>query len=146
MYNPNEMLQPFTNRSFVLNWVYWRLYRGGLTGEAQWNYIVQAFNDDMIWSSHKKELKKFITFARQIDSEIEFIVWPYLTDIERSFDFTSRVVSYLVEQEVKVIDLTTHLRGREPKDLIVSTMDPHPNKETNKEVADLVYKSLSWQN
>lgn len=141
---PNSWISPFVNNSFVLNWFYWRIYRGGL-GDIYWKYLKHAYSDPGIWSSHKQTLGDIISFARQMNSGIAFIVWPNLNHIEGSLEFTSRVVEFLEEQDVKVVDLSTHFRGRSAETLVVNALDGHPNEKTNTEVAKLVYKLLFQQ-
>ena len=142
---PDKMIRPFVDNSFVLNWFYWRLYRGG-AGNVYWDYLKQAYHKTSIWDLHKTELSNFISYSRQNNSEIIFIVWPKLDEIDGSLYFSSRVVDYLIEQEVEVIDLATHFMGRNSMDLVVNQMDGHPNEQTNREVAELVYTALFPRN
>ncbi len=107
-----------------------------------WKYIKHAYSVLSIWSSHKQTLGAIIGFARQINSGIAFIVWPNLNNIEGSLEFTSRIVEFLEEQEVKVVDLSTYFRSRPAETLVVNALDGHPNEKTNTEVAKLVYKLL----
>ena len=84
---PYGIIGAFVNRSFFLNYMYWRLYRGGM-GNIYWNYLKDAYNDPKIWESHKQELLEFINYANQINSEIAFVVWPHLSDLNGSLKFT----------------------------------------------------------
>jgi len=138
---PNDDIRFFTDNSYVLNWIYWRLYRGGF-GDAYWNYLKQAFSDPKIWNSHENELMNIIDFSRNNGSEIVFVVWPNLNDIDGSLVFTSKVVAFLIEQEVEVIDLAKYFQNRQPSTLVVNAMDGHPNKKANMEVSELIYKRL----
>jgi hypothetical protein len=45
---------------------------------------------------------------------------------------------------VDVIDLAPVLAGREPSELIVHSMDAHPNERVHREVAELIWKSRDW--
>lgn len=138
---PNKIIRPLVNNSFVLNWFYWRLYRIG-TEDTYWNYLKHAYSDTKTWNTHKQELNDIIDFSNQAGSEIVFIVWPNLKNIDGSFEFTSKVVEFLNNKKVGVIDLTTHFQNRDPESLIVNAMDAHPNEKTNMEVAELVYQLL----
>ena len=142
---PGAFIRPFVNRSYFLNWIYWRLPLQE-RGFMYWDYLEHAFNDPHIWKSHERELMKFVTYARQIGSDIAFVVWPHFSDIEGSTQFTSKVVDFLEGEGVKVIDLTRYFSGRDPDSLIVNSMDPHPNVKANAEVAQLLYDALSpWK-
>lgn len=139
---PNKIISPFVNRSFFLNWVYWRLYRENM-GDIYWNYLRSAYNNTKIWKSHEQELLEFINYANQINSEIAFVVWPNLRDIEGSFEFTSKVCAFIERHNVKFLDIGEHFFGRNPDNLIVNKLDGHPNIDINTEVAQFVYELLS---
>lgn len=138
---PHPMIRPLVDNSFVVNYFYWRLYRK-LAVNNYSQYIEHAFNDPGIWGTHKQELDKIIDFAHQIGSDIAFIVWPNLNNVDASSQFTSKVTDFLVQQNVQAIDLTRHFSGRPPNTLVVNSLDGHPNINTNREVADLLYQLL----
>lgn len=138
---PNRLLQTFVEYSFAINWFYWRIYKRKLGG-TYWKYLQIAYSNPKIWKSHEQELKNIIGFAHQNGSQIVFIVWPNLNAIERSSELTSKVVQFLKNELVEVIDLTTHFSGRISETLVVNYMDGHPNTNINLEVAELVYKVL----
>jgi len=142
---PNKIIRPIVDNSFLFNWLYWRLYRGGF-GDVYWNYLKRAYSDPDVWNSHKKELRNIIDFARQNDVEIVSVVWPHLNHIEGSSEFTSRVVEFFVEEEIKVIDLTTHFRNRASETFVVNALNGHPNKKAHMEAAELVYELLFMRN
>lgn len=142
---PNKIILPIIDNSFVINWIYWRLYRSGF-GDIYWKYLKRAYGDTEIWSLHKQELGYIISIAQMAGSGITFVVWPHLNNIDGSFEFTSKVVGFLKEQKVEVIDLHSHFQGRPSETLVVNAMDSHPNEKTNKEVAELVYKRIFLQN
>lgn len=138
---PGKILRPFVKYSFVLNWVYWRLYRGKL-GDDYWLYLRQAYNDQEIWQTHKKELSVFIDFSAKTGSGIIFLVWPNLRDISGSAVYTSKVTAYLSEKGVSFIDLGQSLQAKTQQELVVNNMDGHPNEQTHWEVAQLLYAAL----
>jgi hypothetical protein len=142
---PSAMVAPFVNYSFSLNWFYWRLYRGGF-GTTYWDYLRHAYDDGTIWETHERELLDLVNYARRIDAEIAFIVWPNLQDIDGSAEFTSKVVGFLEGHGVKAIDLAKYFAGRPSGSLVVNSMDQHPNLRAHAEVAQLLYESLSpWR-
>jgi len=130
------------HQSFILSWLHTRFYITSAVGGVYFDYLQQVYDNPKIWDSHKRELDGIINYARQIESEIIFIVWPFLTRIDESLHLTSRVVAYLSEQQIEVIDLAKHFAGRDPDSLIVSPLNSHPSVQANREVAELVYKSI----
>jgi hypothetical protein len=70
------------------------------------------------------------------------IVFPELRDIASSTKLTSRVVDFLVQNQITVVDLAEELRGRQVEDLIVHPFDGHPSIALNKEIANLLHKQI----
>ena len=66
------------------------------------------------------------------------VVFPQLREIGRSRPYTERVVTHLRGLGVDVIDLTEHLDGRPPDELIVGPLDNHPGPALHAEVAGLI--------
>lgn len=132
---PNNTILYFMHQSFILSWLHTRFYITSAVGGVYFDYLQQVYDNPKIWDSHKRELDGIINYARQIESEIIFIVWPFLTRIDESLHLTSRVVAYLSEQQIEVIDLAKHFAGRDPDSLIVSPLNSHPSVQANREVA-----------
>jgi hypothetical protein len=142
---PSAIVAPFVKYSFSLNWFYWRVYRGGF-GTTYWDYLRHAYQDRAIWETHERELLDLVNYARRVGSEIAFIVWPNLEDIDGSVEFTSKVAGFLEGRGVKVIDLASYFAGRRSASLVANSMDQHPSASASAEVAQLLYESLSpWQ-
>jgi hypothetical protein len=134
-------------RSYLLNWIYWRLSRSGAgVADAYWAYLSEAFENEEIRKIHEAHLVGLIDYARKKDIGVSFVVWPYLRDPEQSRPFTDEVVRVLREQQVETLDLARHFEGRDPADLVVNPMDAHPNERIHREVARLIHERLGpWR-
>ena len=71
------------------------------------------------------------------------MIWPNLKDTATSKDITQKVAHFLRNSGVKVLDLTPHLQSHKPQELMVNSMDGHPNERTHAEVAELLYEAMS---
>lgn len=140
---PNKWIRPLVENSFVLNWFYWRLYRGGSQTDVYWNYLKRAYSDDKTWKTHERELQSLIDYAKDEGSEIAFLIWPSLEDIAGSKEITSKVAGFLQSKGVTIIDLTEYFKDRSPRSLVVNPMDAHPNEQINAEVAEILFQRLS---
>ncbi|MBE8233711.1 MAG: SGNH/GDSL hydrolase family protein [Endozoicomonadaceae bacterium] len=136
--NPPVIIKPLVDNSYLFNWYYWKL-NAPISGKR---HFEKAYRNDKIWATHTKELQGIIDYASNIDAHISFIVWPRLTDIEASLEFTTKVTDFLKKQQVEVINLSEVFVGRSPKNLVVNKWDGHPNVAVNAEVANLLYESL----
>ncbi len=139
---PSGIMRVPVERSAILNRLYWRFYRGS-SGNAYWDYLRACYDDPEIWRTHEAELLAFIEYAEQNGTDLAFLIWPQLRDLEGSRRFASKVTGFLHSRNVEAIDLTRYLMGRKPEDLIVNiTDDAHPNKAIHAEVAGLLRKQL----
>lgn len=138
------IFSPLVDNSYLFNWLYWR-FALPRSGDSFLEFIGHAYNDEEIWSSHTDEIQKLVNYARDIDAKLTFLVWPRMSDVDRSTVFTSKVVEFLEHNEIHVINLSDQFLGRELEALRVNPWDGHPSVEVNAEVAEIVYKTLgSW--
>jgi hypothetical protein len=102
--------------------------------------------DERIWQIHKNEILDIVNYAEDKNAELITVVFPQLTNIKRSREFTSKVVDLLNHNQVRVIDLADILSEREPLELVVSQLDAHPSVLLHREVASLLFKIINSMN
>jgi len=156
---PNLIMRPkpyisfFIEKSYFLNYVYWKLYRllvyrplrSLLRGSntIYEDYLRKVYTNEVVLSAHKKELLNIITFAHQIEADILFLLWPNLRVIDETKYITDKMEKFLRENNVDFINLATYFQGRKGLDLVNNSTDAHPNTKVHLEVADLLYKKLA---
>ena len=142
---PPAFAAPLLARSYLLDFVYWRLYRF-LTGpeidRASWEFYEQAYERPDVWNDHAEELLEIVRYTQQEDIALYVVVFPNLRMIERSKAFTAKVAQLLASHGADVIDLAEILEGREPSTLIVNRLDNHPGVALHREVAELLYERI----
>jgi len=138
---PGKLTAKFVNKSFFLNWLYWRVYRGFIGN--YWKYLQNSYSNPKIWNTHRLELQAFVDYAESINAHLYAVIWPCLQPVSASREFTSKVVGFLRSQGVSVVDLAEVFEDRPGSELVVNKLDGHPNPETHHEVAALIYKELS---
>ena len=134
-------LLAMVNHSYLLNHIYWRVFKTGDMAEASRNYtawIDSGYTDPKIFALHQQALREFVEYARKNESPLIVVVWPFLSDVTGSLKYTVPVVRWFQEQGVTVLDLGTHFQGRPPEELVVNPFDAHPNVATSAEVASLL--------
>jgi hypothetical protein len=141
---PNETLKPLIDRSYFINYLYWRLYRFGNVnfGQIYWEYLKKCYNDKRVFDLHKEELNKIIQYTHNNDIYLLSIVFPNLMDIESSKPFTKKIVDFFQLNQVDFIDLTSVLSRRNSKEIIINNLDGHPNEKFSKELADMIYPKV----
>ena len=143
---PRGSLGAVVETSSFVNFVYWRLYRLRIKGSARtfWEGIRQHYEDKRIWSEHVRELEDFVRYARQLEADLVVVLFPFLPRVEETAPITAKVAGAFEAMGVEVLDLAPVFAGRSPSDLIVHSMDAHPNARVHREVAELLWKTGSW--
>lgn len=63
-----------------------------------------------------------------------------------SKEITNRIYNYLKEKGIIALDLSKPFEERKPEELIVNSMNAHPNKAVHAEVSQLLYRELALWN
>jgi hypothetical protein len=137
---PGPIVGRFIASSYFLNFFYWRVWRlmHANVSTAYFEYLRSAYGNAASWEKHQAELKAFADFARTKGSRLIFVLFPDLTNVSSSAAALERVQDFLRTEKVEVLNLVPLLRGRSPADLIVNSIDAHPNAATHALVAKLL--------
>jgi len=143
-YPHNPVLRFSINRSYFLNFVYWRLYRfqNKATIENFWERLKLSYADPNVWAAHEAELEQIVTYTRNQGIDLTVVVFPHLTAVKDSAPITSKVTEFFERNKVRVLNLQPMLEGRDPATMIVNSLDPHPNEALNREVAELLTRMM----
>jgi len=142
---PPLLLATLIKNSYFANYFYWRLHRYNFAEELVDRYkayLTQAYVSKKIWEVHQKELMRIIEFTKKNNSELIVVVCPDFSNIDESKKFTSKIVNFMDENSVRVIDVASKLAGREAMDLVVSSIDAHPNVAVHREIAEMLYDCI----
>lgn len=143
---PSGVVYHLTETSFLLNTLYWRLFRfrdGEEMGRRFAEHLAGCYADPGIWSTHQEELQAVVDGARSRGQELVAVLFPKLNDVQGSANLTSRVAEVFEREGVEVLDLAPVLAGREPSSIVVNPFDAHPNAALHREVGELLAERLS---
>jgi lysophospholipase L1-like esterase len=131
--------------SYLFNFLFWRLYRLGLLGSGNnfddyWDWLSEAYNNPDIWQIYQQELLQIYHLVRKIDGQLIVIVFPLMQIPEESRPMTGQVVNLYREQGLPVLDVTELVSGLDPRQLIVSPEDAHPNEFVHQLVAEELFR------
>jgi len=129
------------NKSFFLNWLYWRVYRRS-RGDDWWKYLRNCYLNPESWTTHCLELQAFVDYSKSLNADLCAVIWPNLFRVSESREFTNKVSGFLRSLGVPVVDMAEVLENRPWSELVVNKLDPHPNQKTHHEAAVLIYKEL----
>jgi len=136
----NGLARYIIDRSYSLNFAYWRLYRfrNKDLGEKYWRFLQDAYARQDVWEAHEAELLQIVTYAQKENIDLTVVVFPNLSNVKSCAAITTKVTELLQEHGVRVVNLEPLLESRDPKSLVVNSMDAHPNEALNREVGELL--------
>lgn len=140
----NPTLKYTVEHSYLVNFVYWRLFRfyEQDLGRKDWEYLTWSYSNPDIWKVHEAELAQIVAYARDRKMALTVLLFPSLTNVKGSVPITSKVAGFFQAHDVPVIDLEPLLETRDPKSMIVNSLDAHPNEALNKEIGELLTKEI----
>jgi hypothetical protein len=140
----NRLIRYVTNHSYSLNFFYWRLYRfrNKDLGEKYWAFLQDAYSSQDVWEAHEAELLKIVSYTQTQNIDLTVVVFPNLANVKGCAAITSQITGFLQARGVRVINLGPMLEDRDPRSLVVNSMDAHPNEALNREVGNLLTKTI----
>lgn len=134
---PPAAVRSLVERSHAVNWFYWRVVRGRF-GTTYWDWLRRAYENETVLATHLADLQGFVDLAAEVGARLDFVVWPNLDHLAASRPYTDTIVRRLRERGVHVLDLGERFEHRRPEELVVNSLDGHPNPATHAEVARLL--------
>ena len=140
--DPWPILAPLVNNSYAINFIYWRTI---LLGPGNWQgdsmaWLEMVYNDPEVWWLHQQELLTIYEGALSEKVKLIVVIFPSLTNLERSRNITSKVIDFYEERGVPVLDVAKLIEGAPPDQLVVNKLDAHPSQWLHKQVANELYK------
>ncbi len=143
--DPPAWLAPLVEHSYAANFVYWRLFRLGLSdwSERYWNEWMRGLSEHPeVSRRHRQELLEVIegTAAEQIPLVV--VIFPHLAAVDETQFLVEPVAELFRAHNVPVLDVSELLADREPATTTVNAVDAHPNETIHREVAKHIYRIM----
>ena len=94
-----------------------------------------------LWKKQEQLLHDFVNYAKDKQCRLVLIVWPNMANVSYFTDDLSKVTSFFSGQGIDVIDLSSHLKGRNRSELCVNRFDNHPNERVHALAGELLYET-----
>lgn len=127
----------FVQRSYLLNFLYWQYPRKGENLDYL-GYLGKCFKSKTVLDIHAQDLSQIISYAKENDSRLLVVLFPFLEDVKGSASMLKPVREFLQMQGVPVISLDAPLLSMQPLDMMVNKNDGHPNEKIHQLVADSI--------
>lgn len=143
--SPPILLQPIVEKSYFANFFYWRWYRRyhQEPESVYWKKLQYFYEHEEIWRIHEQELTSIINYATKQNIPIIPLVFPNLIALEQSKPITTKVLKLFQTLGTQPIDMTPLLNAQPTAELVVNTMDAHPNEKVHAEVAHLLFTRIN---
>lgn len=134
----------FIRRSYVLNNLYWRFPHPTELTDYK-GYVRQCYGYVRVMMLHKQHLDQIVDYADSLQIPMATVVFPFLEDAAHSAFATVPVLNHFADRDVPSLDVRRWLIGKDPRDYIVNSNDPHPNEFLHGMVADSLYRLFQQQ-
>ena len=140
----NGVVKYIINHSYSFNFAYWRLYRfrHQNLGEKYYAFLQDAYTNQPVWEAHAAELSKLVSYTQAENIDLTVVVFPNLGNVRSCAAITSKVSEFFQAHGVRVVNLEPLIEGRDPASLVVNSLDAHPNEAVNREVGELLTKTI----
>ena len=135
------------HHSYLLNYVYYQIVRlPALTdNKPYYDFVLDGYRDPEIWATHAEELLAVEAWTRERGISLVVVIFPNLTQPTETAFVTQQVEDLYRELDVQVVNLTEDFIGADPRDLIVNSVDAHPNEAVHYQVAVKLHTLLTEQ-
>ncbi len=144
VYKPSLWVDPLVKNSYAFNFLYWRLARlGQQEGQAvYWEWVTGLFARPDVWWAHQQEFQTIVDGTKSERIPLIVVVFPNITSIEASRQITQPVLDFFQSRGVPTLDVGRLIAGQNPRDLMASPVDGHPNEWVNEQVAQQLYEMI----
>src|SRR3989344_1983501 len=142
----DKVVKFLSDRSFFFDFIYWRFStRYKKTFEELKQADLAQYQNEQVLKKHKEDIAAFIKELHEADKKIVIIIFPFVHLIGPGYPaekIHQEMSSYFRSLNVDVIDLLGDLKEQDPKTLVASEFDPHPNEYVHALAAERPFKSI----
>jgi len=147
----NSTQQKFTkflsDKSYFFDFLYWRLSsRYSKTFEELKTADIAQYHNDQLLNNHQAQIRDFVENLKKENKKVVVILFPLINALGPNYpatDVHNLMTEYFKEIQVETIDLLEDLKEKEPKNLIASHFDPHPNESVHKLAAEKLFEVIA---
>lgn len=138
-YRPRTLNPVLT--SYFVNYLYWS-FPHPKTENNYTDFLKAAFADEATRKDHLQQMDNLVQFCRSHDMKVAALLFPMMSDVEGSDFAIEPVMKHFHATGIPSLDISPLVKGKTPKELMVSKNDAHPNEWVNQVVADTLDQFL----
>lgn len=140
----NPTLAWFVLQYFVPNYIYYNLLQ--FTSPTRTvNFVERLINahvDDQVWKEQEATLQEMIDWSKTHDAQMVLLLWPHIAAVQDSQPATQRVSEFFASQGALVVDMSTVLADKNPRDMTLNRFDTHPSIAAHELAAQQLYEAI----
>lgn len=145
-----KILEFISAKSFFLDFLYWRFSsRYQNTIKSIDSEDLAQYKNPSVLAQHEELTKSLLDQFDSDGSKSVVLIFPYINLIEPTNPlysdqlFADQLMSaFFKDNDVPVVDLFDYLKGKNPKDLMASSFDAHPNEIVHKIAAQKLFEQV----
>ncbi len=109
------------------------------------DWLAAGYADADAWRQQQEHLTSLVDACRSRGVPLKVVLFPFLRVTGDHYDagrIHDQVASFLQTKGVPVVDLRPVFDGQNPRDLVLSGRDAHPNVRANQLAAEAIVKGL----
>lgn len=136
-----------SEKSYFFDFLFWRYsQRYKNTFEKLKNADLAQYKNQEVLQKHKQDIAGFINDLAREDKKIVVIIFPFVHLVGQNYpaeNIHEEMGEFFKANGAQVIDLLPNLRNKDPKQLIASRFDPHPNERVHSLAAQKLFEKIS---
>lgn len=138
---PPKYISFIVEESYLANFVYYQAVRLPIQRgqETHADYLLGMYNDPEVWAAHQNQLLAVYDWCQGKNISLVVVIFPSLLRPEETAFAAERVAATFEEVGVPVLDLTQEFVGKDARQLVVNSVDAHPNEAVHRLVAGRLY-------
>lgn len=141
---PGRWYMPVVERSYLVNFLFWRVYRAQelRIGDNYIRFLRRSYANPSIGYEHRRELTSFAWLAQKERAELIVAVFPLFGDADQSRPLTAGIAALAKYLGARAVDFSPVFAGFDPRRLVVSAADGHPNEKSHRIIADRLFAEI----
>jgi len=141
-------LHALVANSFLLNYLYWNLPRGGTLPMAAANsryadWMTSCYKDRVALERHLADLSRFIEYSRVNDCPLLVVIFPFLAEEVGSINqFVPLIEGFLAARSVPFLSVESIARNLAAEERVVSPSDSHASVKLNHLIAEAIVPAM----
>lgn len=145
-FKPPRLIRRLTDRSFFLDWLYWRLSaKYDDTFKQLLAADLNAYENPELLSRHQQAIKQFLAQTKKDKLPVVVIIFPFMFQsllTPKADIIYDQMLDFFQARGVTAINLKPVFRAYPASQLIASKFDTHPNELAHTLAAQELYETI----